>query len=730
MLFSHKGRDLMSHLEGVGRNLEYLGAEYAHILGITHDVAKAHPIFQEKLKKGSGPSFSHALPSALLTYVMLVDEGETPETALLYAEAVRNHHSGMKSVPDIEAFWEDEDVIDRYLETLLDIEPFIKEHVYRYFSGGRMWQYLETVPMFGVFPDKGDIPSNLDTYFRMRNTLSLLVAADRVDAVFGGSARVLKNLTRRDAEEANARIKMFLSSVDITPINRWRMEIRNDILSEYKSRMVKRGVVRLTLPTGAGKTLISLSMALDNVLFYGAKRIIYVLPFISTGEQVASVMENMFGEDMVMTDNYLSGAKGETSELSPYDIVSTIMRYWIKPVVVTTGVYMWDVLFGRSAMDTMNFHLLKDAAIIFDEVQSIPTEFWGDLATVAEYLGKHNLVILMSATHPIDVKESITLTTHKRLPKSRYTARVIQMGDSEMLPLDDAIKNKQSILIILNTRDSARQFFWDLISRYPEMEDHMYFLSTYVIPKHRREVINTIRERERQHLPRILVSTQVVEAGVDLSFEVLYRELAPIDSIIQSAGRCGRHGEVLGDVSIIIPSKSIGRVYGSIKKEITEGIISDAIRGGIFPCPEERLSTLEKEYFDRLKEQKDIYKIIKMNISQGDYGMSAYNPSLIKNPIPTVSYVIPVEDEVWDMIYAIRELEHARGDKFTTLNRRKILMSKLSAYIINVPASVSSGVDKNDVQSLFASSDSILILEKDKWKKYYDTTVGWTFKVI
>ncbi len=724
-IWSHEGRDLISHLTGVANILERLGMDYARYVGLSHDIAKAHPLFQKRLRENKG-RFGHAAPSSLITYYWMVREGVPPSETFLMAEVVRDHHTGMRDLNDIVSWWAGDK--GQEIEALEDISDYISRHVYSV-DIDDLVNILEEVDdwfLDDILP-QDDISQRWDFYFKYRTYLSMLVAADRVDAVFRGDADVWETLTQRDIDVALANIEDFVSHAPQSPINQWRKDIRRYVLDKFRETASGPSVVRLTLPTGAGKTLVSLQMALHYAKEIGARKIIYVLPFISTGVQVGEILATMFGsEDIVMVDNYLSGNDNDATELSRYDVLMTIMRYWVKPVVVTTAVYMWDVLFGHRAMNTMNFHLLKDSVIIFDEVQSIPTEYWKDLATVAEYLGKNNLVILMSATNPIEVSESINIDDGgKKIPTPRYDVDLIKLGESSVENviedrLISQITSGKSVMLLVNTRKKAYDLYRWLSSLFPHYEDKMYFLSTYVIPKHRKEVISRLKEAEKKGLQRILITTQVVEAGVDLSFDVLYREKAPIDSIIQSAGRCGRHGKIHGMVFVLDTNDTVGKVYGAIKKGVTDELLEREV----FPKDEVAMEKLAREYFEHLKERHVTSTLSDEYIGKGFYNIKA---SLIDNNIPTVSVVIPVEDEVYDIVNAIRTLMDGNSqDKFGVLNRKKQYMKALSPYILGLyERQFDSVVDVNHYQLLDKRLEKIIVLDKEYIHHYYDLKVGW-----
>ncbi len=730
-VYSHPGIPLIQHLKGVASGLKRIDMPYGEIVGLTHDIAKAHPIFQEKLRGRGGGRFSHALPSALLTYDMLISSGVSPYDALLFAEVVRLHHIGLSDYNSIENFWLDDDILNKYLEVLSEpqVLDFIKQNIWNDFNISKLEENLKSISPRFLMRLKRHLGDYEGLYFNLRSYLSMLVYADRYDALMHGEDFELPELTSDTARRALDSIDGFLHGVSPSTINHWRSRVRSSVLSSF---IPQKGVVSLNLPTGAGKTLISLTMALKGVVEKGFKRIIYVLPFISIGEQTYSVFKEVLGEEFVkrvMLDNYLRGSRVDEEHLEKYDVAQVVMRMWNEPVVITTAVYMWRVLFGSSAMATMNYHLLKDSVIIFDEVQSIPTEYWGDLAKYTEVLSKDNMVILMSATQPISVNVADVqeYQNPEPIPIPRYTLNVKESVSAEDIVKEIKYAHKTndvvSILVVKNTRKLAREFYIELKTLMEKEDlptDYLFFLSTYVLPVHRRGRIEKIKERENKGLPRILISTQVVEAGVDLSFAKLYRDFAPWDSIIQSAGRCGRHGEVNGNVYINLDvGDTISRVYKTIKKEVSYQVLDEWREK--FPLSEAHTSDIVNRYFTLLKNRKNTTTIMHL-IQDGTYDVFPHD-NLISGYIGETLY-LAVDEQFYELISKLRKALSHGGDKFDKRNIVKILHSKLSQYAINVPKYIYDEIPSSHLETE-GGSGSIVFIPREYVDMYYSEDVGF-----
>ena len=329
----------------------------------------------------------------------------------------------------------------------------------------------------------------------------------------------------------------------------------------------------LVLPTGSGKTLNALRIisAISKELDHVPRRIIYALPFVSLVEQTEKVYKSVLGEESVSSLHHLSLLSDNESVYFPNYQVGVDHMSWYSPVVVTTFVRLWDMLLSRRASAIVERRFLMDSIVILDEVQSFPAEVWKALRKILSYYANryNTRFILMTATMPylfsVSDDEMLKVQDVVDIPKDvklRYYSRrkyhfITNQMSIEML-ISRLRQHRKSVLVIVNTREKAY-----------ELGDKLgWYVLTSSEPKYiRKLILRHVKEGKIKHL----VATQTVEAGADIDFDVVYREMAPVDSIIQSGGRCNRQGRK-GEFVVYVfqfedTEKSFKRVYGNIHWE-------------------------------------------------------------------------------------------------------------------------------------------------------------------
>lgn len=378
----------------------------------------------------------------------------------------------------------------------------------------------------------------------------------------------------------SAHLDSFASHADATSVNR----VRADVLRQCISKAVlASGAFSLTVPTGGGKTLSSLAFALDHAAHHGKRRIIYAIPYTSIIEQTADVFRDVFaplGEDVVIEhhSNVESDAESETARSR------LACENWDAPLVVTTNVQLFESLFARKTSRCRKLHNLIDSVIVLDEAQLLPVEFLQPVIDVLRYL-IHDFgatVLLCTATQPVldassspDPQRGIARgigpvteiiddvpalyaaleRVRVRLPTSLETPR-------DWPELADEIAQHEAVLSIVSRRADARELYGLIKAR---TDDGCWHLSALMCAQHRSDTINSIKRAladrrtalagGQSATPVRVVSTQLVEAGVDLDFPVVYRAMAGLDSIAQAAGRCNREGRLPepGEVHVFVP---------------------------------------------------------------------------------------------------------------------------------------------------------------------------------
>jgi CRISPR-associated endonuclease/helicase Cas3 len=316
------------------------------------------------------------------------------------------------------------------------------------------------------------------------------------------------------------------------------------------------GLFRLAVPTGGGKTRSSMGFALSHALSHGLKRIIVAVPFISITEQTAQVFRDIF-EEASMPPVVLEHHSGVTSDEDDQGEQSKeamwrrlVAENWDAPVVVTTTVQLFESLFSSATSKVRKLHNLAESVLILDEVQSLPAHLLRPILDVLRELASHYhcTVVLSTATQPAfdSIPEFAGVAAQDIVPNAERLFRDLrrvtyEWCDDLPLPWADVagiMREQPQVLAVLNTKRDAMALL-DALN-----DPEAMYLSTSLCGAHRRDVIAKVKDRLATGQPCRLISTQVIEAGVDLDFPLVLRALAPLDAIIQAAGRCNREGKL------------------------------------------------------------------------------------------------------------------------------------------------------------------------------------------
>ncbi len=642
-------KELIVHLEGVLEKSEEIKKFHnldvnVENVALMHDVAKAHKKFQTYLHTGRG-RFGHSEPSSFFVL------NETKN--LMDAEIVRRHHTAIVDLSEAKTFWNSSEVRENF-------SPRIKE-----FAGEKFKTLSKEELMylaFEFFQKEFDIKD----WLKFKTIYSILITADRLDA--SNSEKIHFKKPRFRSE----RLQAYISSFPSNNISKWRENVRNTTIKRAKEKIVGPGIYTLTLPTGAGKTITGFQIASLISEKFNLKTIIYVLPFISIVEQNTIVAKEMFEE--VQEDHHLVTSLKDTEEMTNLERFISYFRYWRSSVVVTTLAKFWEVLYSPKANDTMDFHRLKDAVVILDEPQSLDSKYWSGFGKTLEFLSKKygTFFIMMTATQPQLVK-GIEIAPTVRMPRSRHFYNIIN-GKKKIDDIENFIDFKGSGLMVFNTKKSALAAY----EKYKEkLEGEVFFLSTWIIPIERRKRIKKLKELEKNGKKHSLISTQVVEAGVDLDFEWVLRDIGPLDSIVQVAGRCNRN--MKREFGIVTIAKIVDEnekpfapvVYGKVLLSKTEEVLSGLNKISESEIPE-ILSKYYKKVLTSITQEGPWYMI-----NDGEWG---YYQPLIEDRKEALVFV-DINGKIEKILDSFLNMDRT----LENLAERKRIWKELQDYAINVP---------------------------------------------
>lgn len=518
---------ILEHLEGTaelsGKFAKSFGYEdWGYCCGMLHDIGKYSEKFQERIH-GNDIKVDHATAGAKVCK-------ELGGLYTLLAYCIAGHHAGL---PDT---GESVDTGDR--------ATFIGRMKKRLEEYGEYKKELE-IPKLKTPPlqIEGNEDPSFTISFLIRMLYSCLVDADYLDTEDFMSESTVERQSGEGMEvlweKLQNHISGWMGNQDQNTINGRRTEILKACM---EGALREKGLFRLTVPTGGGKTIASLAFALRHAAEHGLERVIYVIPYTSIIEQNAKVFQDVLGDENVL-EHHCNVDYASTEELKPMQLAT---ENWDKPVVVTTNVQFFESLFSNKSSKCRKLHNIANSVIIFDEAQMLPTDYLKPCIQAIEELIRYYKcsIVLCTATQPALGKLFSENVVYQELcPRVEEQFRFFKRSEIENLgriteeTLVDKLKKEYQALCIVNTKKSAQKLYQAMSG------EGVFHLSTLMYPAHRKKVLKEIRDRLNAKEKCILIATSLVEAGVDLDFENVYRQLAGIDSVIQAAGRCNREGK-------------------------------------------------------------------------------------------------------------------------------------------------------------------------------------------
>lgn len=642
---------LREHMAGVTRRATafaevFGGAPFAHWLGWWHDAGKVAPDVQAYLRGETnaqrGPDHSSA--------GML----EAWETLPFLSNIIAGHHSGLDDAANLK-------------ERVAKKQSEARVTEARFHAASLLVDVLSA-------PETSEIPAFLRkgtpteqkrrVAFWQRMLHSALIDADRLDAEAHGDpdAAVLREAeplalsTLRELLETDQ--QRLIRSATNTLVNRIRADLYHACL---EAASLPTGFFSLTVPTGGGKTRSALAFALRHACLHGQRRVIVTLPFTSIIEQNAAVYRDLFGKEAVLEHHSAvhqprrKNRKDEDDETERK--ITLAAENWDAPIVVTTAVQFFESLFAAQNGRLRKLHRVARSVIVLDEAQTLPPDLLIPTLEALRFLVEDYgcTVVFCTATQPafrssygdpyqahfagFDITEIIpdAVAVYDQLRRVRYE---VQPEPWSWEAAARAMREAPQALAIVNTVKDAQALF-DALDH-----PHAFHLSTRLCPLHRRRVLEEVKRRLKEKQPVYLVATQVVEAGVDISFPLVLRALGPLDSLIQAAGRCNREGElsVLGRVVVFEPVEG-GMPPGAYRAGADQTQILRRKYGDAFA---EQLHSpdLPLEYFERLYGTQNLDRHeIQNREAIGNFWEVAQKYRLIEETIGVVVPYAPKDDE-------------------------------------------------------------------------------------
>ena len=669
---SHPDKELSVHLKGVRTIVSQLaGSRKTELAAIWHDLGKCNPNFQTKIVGGRVSGYDkHSYLSAFALFCAIgyckkvksrafeqyfdVSNMNGNEMIALIT-IVAKHHGNLpdfmptgnnsilnsNELTDLYSFLDANQIqLNEVLADVMvvpDYNEFIKDCRVRNGFKDRL-----------VFREN-NFKDALDFFCDVQKTFATLILSDKLDAAEVNSLlEDDKKVTDEFSKYFPERLDSFLSGLCAnTQLNILRTAIRCKAVDNITSELVQsdKHIFELTSPTGSGKTLMLLSLASEIIKQKGGKRIIYALPFLSITEQVENVVHEIFKErgsdirridskaDNSIYDKWIEETESEQTEDT--EKLRTIIDFkeqtFAYPFIITTFVRFFETLMSNTNRELLKLPNFSNCIFLLDEIQTLPPRLYGFFVAYLERFCKENnsYAIVSTATQPKfdlpennDVKDFfesyekpsslLSMDYFNNELFNRYVVHYRKEGiESEDLA-NEIIECGDSVLVILNTIDDTKQLY-DTLFEMCDSSVKLVLLNTHFTTEDRKKKIANINTYLKEKQRVVVVSTQLVEAGVDIDFPVVYRDMTIVSSIVQSAGRCNRNGKMAapGVVHLINLMKN-GKSRSQL---IYRGPDRELLR-----FTREALTHEEYKETELLLVQNEFFKRIQSELNFGVYG--------------------------------------------------------------------------------------------------------------
>lgn len=681
-------------------------AEWGRIIGRLHDIGKSNPKFQQRL---TGEYRKHADHKGVGARLL---DGLGTGFGRLGAYCVAGHHGGLPDYSHSEN--------KRSLRQVVADAIALPDGVDNPLAG-----FAE--PGLPFVPEGGFACS-----FFTRMLFSALVDADYLDTErFMTPGKHAGRVPGPSLDVLAAALDEKLAAFDASGhIN----GLRAEILAHCREKAaLAPGLFTLSVPTGGGKTLSSMAFALDHARLHGQRRVIYVIPYTSIIEQNARVFREVFPEGAVIEHHSTFDPRRAFGDADNADESAEARRHrlacenWDAPVVVTTNVQFFESLFAAKPSRCRKLHNVAGSVIILDEAQMLPVDFLDPCLRALEELTNHYgcSVVLCTATQPALRREDFAATRRKgrtpglvgldaerelapgpdRLHEAFKRTELHNLGELALADVAQLVRGPEQVLCIVNTRARAADLYGMV-----EDEPGARHLSALMCPAHRSERLAEIRRMLNEGEPCRVVSTQLVEAGVDVSFPEVIREMAGLDSIVQAAGRCNREGEREGvaPVSVFYPAEGLGRAFSaqaghadSVLRNLDEG--ADAFS----PAAIRHYFSLHYWLQDSLDRKNVLADLDSMGL-EWRFQEAQRKFRLIDSPM--VPVIIPWNDRARELVNNLRYVENPGG-----------LLRELQQYTVQVYEGQLRALD--DAGAVEWVADTYAVLCR---MEHYDDSLGLT----
>ncbi|GIW50253.1 MAG: CRISPR-associated helicase/endonuclease Cas3 [Anoxybacillus sp.] len=686
------------------------------LAGLCHDMTKAHIDWQKYIKgigtKGPAHAPSGAFLFSYLAYQYLEKEKVWEKYCrewLWLLRDIADHHSHLHPLSDMnwvkQYEWAKIDV-DGYVSFLNKYIPHL--YVQKEQLSEWVWRVDEIVE---------EVLHELDTSYqeshyrywmseiqRWRHYTTALISGDRFDVK--SICPAIISVWQRD--ESLVYLQKYCAKKNLHPMSSVRQQAKEKIIDEWRRNHSSR-FYTVNMPTGYGKTIASLYLALEMLQTYDYKKIIYVAPYLSIIEQTAKTIEEALNQN-VLQHHSLSMLKDDKKRLSladDEDRLSLAIEAWANGIVCTSFQQWTRAMFPKRAQHALRRSFLEKSVIIIDEPQIFQPEGWNVfLLGLEAMVERYDLrVIFLSATMPPFQyglsQPPISLSVQATEAHNRYKVKRTESMDEKQAAMFLSKCNSKSKAMILNTIEDAYRVYKEIKS----LETNVYLLHGLMIPIHKQAVIKQIQYRLLEQLPTTVISTQIIEAGVDVSFETVVRANAILPSIVQAAGRVNRHLEKEKGLFWIMPFYRGGEmdtrhpIYDRFLTSITDEILMEKETWTEF-----ELTSVVQKYYEKMFAH-NTYEATKRMIQEAYEGnwnkLSEYEPfgkDYLRLPLfvdwdweEYIQYVSPdvirlmQHYDVHCPMEVYEKFQDQAWLKRLSFEERKRFMILVHAFVVNVP---------------------------------------------
>ncbi|KIM05660.1 MAG: hypothetical protein KU29_09810 [Sulfurovum sp. FS06-10] len=590
---SHSTQKLIDHIENI-KLYDKEDTLFCRCVAF-HDLGKVTNNFQTYIQDTANHTSEPHAPVSAIIYLLnhIKSDLIIAKDDLFVFNTILSHHGKLKSFKNEKG----KDILEFFRVDLPQHqinEIYNKDDVVSYLK----LQTIETTNFKKLQRRNRDLTFFIEDFITQKLLFSKLIFADKYEAIYN----------REHKKVVNGNSVMQLHEVLKKVINKKdskRDRVKNNILNCYDKNYT---IFTLTAPTGIGKTLTSLELALKIKEDKNLSKIIYILPFTSIIDQTYEIFDKLFPNDIIKHHYAVTFDENcdNQDEKNSYDRWKFILNSWNEPFILSTLYQLFFAIFSNKNSDNIKFQALQNSVIVLDEVQAIPFELWKAFKEILPILSQqlNSTFILMSATMPILTQKGVALELANKAEifeeKNRYVLKCLEGNALENLAnvIIELYQEEKSVLCVVNSIKTSKLLY----KIVKESVEHSYCLNSYMFFDDRKEVIKTIKDNEKSSnvSNKILISTQVIEAGVDLDFDVGLREFAPISSIIQTAGRVNREGKK--GISEIYIFDTITKIYDAMMISESRKILFEALENQ--DIYEKDILIYVEKYFQALDENK------------------------------------------------------------------------------------------------------------------------------